>query len=431
MNLDFQLHPAQLKIFHDKSRFKVVVAGRRFGKSYLSVVMCLIEGMKDVNEYGYSLKNKDIWYVAPTFESGKRNVWRLFKELGGPLIKAVHENTGVITLINGRQIAIKGSDRPDMLRGSGIAFIVCDEYASMKPDVWEVILRPTLLDVKGGAFFIGTPAGKNHFYNLYCAAQSDERWGAWNYSSHDNPFINREELDDLTKDMSESAVRQEIDGSFEAEGGGLLRGDLIRFITQDELAGMRGDDYVTVDPAGFAEVKGQITSKLRKLDEAAIARVLVHTNGWHIREIDHGRWGVRETATRIMRAYQKSRPVALGVEKGALKNAIEPYLNDEQMRLRIHFKAHDLTHGGQRKTERISWALQGRLEKEKITILEEDRHKPWVKALIGQMFDFPNPMAHDDLIDALAYTDQIAVTNYLQNFDFGYDWSPVDEVAGY
>ncbi len=436
LDLNFQLHDVQLEIVQSGKRFKIAVAGRRWGKSFVSVVMCLINGMMETNSRGYNLRKTDVWYIAPTFESGKRNVWRLFKELGGygtpeSIIKTVHENSGIITLINGRRIEIKGADRPDSLRGVGLSFVVMDEYASMKPEVWELIIAPTLMDVEGDAFFIGTPAGKNHFYHLYSAAQENsEDWDTWTESSHNNPFLNPKEVERMTANLSESAIRQEIDASFEAEGGGSLRGDLIKFISDDEYSLLLGDEYVTVDPAGFSEVKGKVSSKLKKLDECAICRTLVHKAGWHIHEIDHGRWGVRETATRIMRAYQKSRPIALGVEKGALRLAILPYLQDEQMRLKIGFGVKELTHGNQKKTDRIIWALQGRLEKRKITILESERNQPWVRKLISQMFDFPNALAHDDLPDALAYTDQIAKTNYLDSFDFP-EFEPLDSVAGY
>jgi len=430
VGLDFQLHPAQMKIFNSPARFKIAVAGRRFGKSYLSAILAIVNGLKEENEYGYSLKGKDVWYIAPTFTQGKEIMWPLLKELGEGIIKSAHENTATLTLVNGRRISIKGSDRPDTLRGVGLSYVILDEYASMKPDVWEMIIRPTLADIKGSAFFIGTPAGKNHFFSLFGAAEGLDNWETWKFSSRDNPFIDQEEIIAMTADMSESAIRQEIEASFEAEGGGSLRGDLIKFISQAEYNKLVGDEYVTVDPAGFTEVKGKVTSKLKKLDEFAISRVLVHKNGWHINEIDHGRWGVREAATRVMRAYQKSRPVALGIEKGALKNAIEPYLHDEQMRLKIHFDIKELTHGNQKKTDRIIWALQGRLEKQKVTILETERDQPWVKALISQMFDFPNPLAHDDLVDSLAYVDQIATTNYLDNFDYQ-DFEPLDSVSGY
>lgn len=82
MNLDFKLHPAQLIIFNSKKRFKVCAAGRRFGKSYLSAVLLIIEGLKEVNEEGHNLRKTDVWYIAPTFTQGKEIMWRLLKELG-------------------------------------------------------------------------------------------------------------------------------------------------------------------------------------------------------------------------------------------------------------------------------------------------------------------------------------------------------------
>lgn len=100
-----------MEIFKDPARFKVVAAGRRFGKSYLSAVTLLLEGMKEDNEYGMSLKSKQVWYIAPTYQQAKDIMWATLKDLGEPLIKKVHENTATITLINGRQIQLKGSDR--------------------------------------------------------------------------------------------------------------------------------------------------------------------------------------------------------------------------------------------------------------------------------------------------------------------------------
>jgi len=82
MELNFKLHPAQLEIFSDPHRFKVIAAGRRFGKSFLSAVALIVKGMEDVNEYGYSLKGKDVWYIAPTFQQGKDIMWGLLKDLG-------------------------------------------------------------------------------------------------------------------------------------------------------------------------------------------------------------------------------------------------------------------------------------------------------------------------------------------------------------
>ena len=130
--------------------------------------------MKEKNEFGVDIRNKEVWYVAPTFNQAKDIMWNLLKTLGEDVIESTLENTAQIKLINGRKIQLKGSDRPDTLRGVGISYVVLDEYAFMKPDVWDLIIRPTLADVRGKALFIGTPEGKNHFYDLWVEAGQDD-----------------------------------------------------------------------------------------------------------------------------------------------------------------------------------------------------------------------------------------------------------------
>src|SRR5574340_1776821 len=117
--LKVQFHPAQLDVFKNPARFKVVVAGRRFGKSFLAAWLLLIEGLKS--------EQHDVYYVAPTFEQGKRILFRMIQNFGRNVITGVHENTAVITLTNGRRIFICGSDRPDTLRGVSMAYVVIDE----------------------------------------------------------------------------------------------------------------------------------------------------------------------------------------------------------------------------------------------------------------------------------------------------------------
>ena len=98
-NLNVELHPKQLEIFNDQHRFKVVAAGRRFGKSRLAAWLLLIKALQS--------PSKDVFYVAPTFQQSKDVIWAMLKELGSEVIVAAHENTGVLTLVNGRKIALK------------------------------------------------------------------------------------------------------------------------------------------------------------------------------------------------------------------------------------------------------------------------------------------------------------------------------------
>ena len=412
-SLDFELHEKQLEIFNSPSRFKIVAAGRRGGKSFLSAITLLIEGLKTVNEHGYNLSDKRVFYVAPTFDQGKRILWDLIKDLGKEVIQSTLENQAVITLINGRKIEIKGADRPDTLRGVGLSYVVLDEYAFMKPDVWEKILRPTLSDVMGSALFIGTPEGKNHFYDLYMKGYEEEteEMESFSFCSVDNPTIDPKEIEEARKTLSSAVFRQEYEASFSASGGAIFDEESFQ---EMDVEPEEGTWYIAVDPSGYAELEGVTTASESNLDECAIACVKVGTYGWYIGDIMHGRWGVRKTATKILRAAQKYNALSVGVEKGTLKNAMMPYLADEMVRLGTYPHIVEVTHGSQKKTDRITWALQGRFEHGRIWFR---KGAEYIRPLETQLVDFPNPLTHDDLIDALAYIDQVAVT----------DWEPDDE----
>jgi len=428
--LNFKLHSKQIEIFNHPARFKVVAAGRRGGKSYLSAVTLLVEALKNHNDAGFPLKNKDVWYIAPTFQQAKDIMWSLLKDLGNDVIVSTHENTATATLINGRRICLKGSDRPDTLRGVGISYVVLDEYAFMKPEVWDLIIRATLADVEGSALFIGTPEGKNHFYDLWVNAARPEwlNWEAFHFCSLDNPMISKAEIEHARQTMSAQAFRQEFEASFSSAGGGAFKEEDI--IIVDEHPRIIGTTFMTVDPAGFQEMDkaAMLKSGESRLDETAIAIAEVSTDGWFIPNIIHGRWGVRETSVKILKAYQDYRPNACGIEKGIAKQAIMPYLTDQSRRLGIYPNVVDLTHGNKKKTDRIMWALQGRFQHGRIKLLKGD----WNRAFIQQLLDFPNPLVHDDLIDAVAYIDQISQVSYMDEGVFEMeDTEPFDDESGY
>ena len=403
----------------------MVAAGRRQGKTYLSAVTLLIEGLKEVNEYGHALgKDRVVYYVAPTFNQAKDIIWKLIKELGDGVIDSTLENTGVIRLINGREIHIKGSDRPDTLRGVGLSYVVLDEYASMKPDTWEIILRPTLADVEGGALFIGTPAGKNHFHKLYLSADKDEDLESWTFPTTSNPFLPPKEVERSKNTMSKAAFLQEYEASFSVQGGGTLDPELMIECPEPE----GGSFFIAVDPAGYADVAAASKSAYAHLDETAIAIAKVSPEGWWVADIIHGRWGVRETALRILKASQTYGGAPIGIEKGSLKNALLPYMQDYMAKLSIYPHLEEVTHGGQKKTERIVWALQGRLEHGRLKFNDA---KDWTY-FYEQMADFPNPLAHDDLLDALAYIDQVGEAVYFEHAVYDDpDAYVLDEVSGY
>jgi phage terminase large subunit-like protein len=413
--LNIDLHPAQLQIFNSEKRFKIVAAGRRFGKSYLSAWLLLINAIQS--------ESKDVFYVGPTFQQAKDIMWGMLKDLGKDLIVAAHENTAVLTLINGRKIYLKGSDRPDTLRGVGLAYCVLDEYANMKPQVWEQIIRPTLSDVQGGALFIGTPAGKNHFFDLYNDAQDDDDWDAFQYTSIDNPFIPEDEIKAASKSMSSMSFRQEFEASFESFSGGIFKEEWFKVDEEPE----EGSYVIAIDPAGFEAIEKERNLKRSRLDETAIAIVKIDRDKWWVKDILHGRWNIKETAKKILHSAIKVESATVGIETGSLRNAILPYLEDEMRTEGRWVTIVELRHGGKKKTERITWSLQGRMEHGQISFNPD---KDW-RDFKSQLLDFPNHLAHDDLLDSLAYIDQVSVADFAHSIELSDEWRPLDNVAGY
>jgi len=414
--LNVELLPWQQDVFNDKTRFKIIAAGRRTGKSRLAAWMLII--------YALQATKGHVFYVAPTQGQARDIMWQTLLELAHPIIKSTHINNLQITLINGATIALKGADRPETMRGVSLKFLVLDEYADMKPTVWEQILRPALADQKGDAMFIGTPMGRNHFYDLYTYAvtEEDPTYKAWHFTSYDNPLLDPSEIDVAKKSMSSYAFRQEFMASFEALGSEIFKEDWIQFGDEPD----DGDYYIAVDLAGFADVAHAHTSKAKKLDQTAIAVVKANTEGWYVADIIYGRWDIKKTAAKIFNAVAKYRPVSIGIEKGALKNAVLPYLTDLMKANQRYFRVEELTHGNQKKIDRVVWALQGRFENGQVVLGEGD----WNTEFCDQLFQFPNQLVHDDLIDALAYIDQLAKVSYYVDFEED-DYEVLDPITGY
>jgi predicted phage terminase large subunit-like protein len=415
-DLKVELLPWQQEVFEDSSRFKVIAAGRRTGKSRLAAWKLIIEGLQ--------CKRGHVFYVAPTQGQARDIMWQTLLEVGHPVIASSHINNLQIKLVNGATIALKGADRPETMRGVSLSFLCMDEYADMKPEVWEQILRPALADQKGDAMFIGTPMGRNHFYDLfqYASISEDEQWKGWHFTSYDNPLLDEEEINAAKKSMSAFSFRQEFMASFEAAGGELFKEEHIQFSEEEPE---EGQFYIAVDLAGFADVQSA-TTKTNRLDQTSIAVVKAGTEGWWVADIIHGRWGVEKTARKIFDAVRDYQPVAVGIEKGALKNAVYPYLNDIMKSNQRFFRVEELTHGNKRKIDRIVWALQGRFEHGKITLNKGD----WNTEFLDELFQFPNKLVHDDLIDSLAYIDQLAQVAYAIDYEEE-EYELTDYYSGY
>jgi predicted phage terminase large subunit-like protein len=418
MELNVELLKWQQEVFNDEARFKVVAAGRRCGKSRLAAWTLIIKALQTAKV--------TVFYVAPTQGQARDIMWGLLADLAHPVITNKHVNNMEITLVNGSRICLKGGDRPDTMRGVSLEYLVIDEYADVKQQVFEEILRPALADRKGDCLFIGTPKGRNHFYDLYIYADSeeDDSFKAWHFTSYDNETLDPDEINLAKKSMSSFAFRQEFMSSFEALGSEIFKEDWVQF--SDDTPEI-GDYYIAVDLAGFEDPSSR-SKKNKRLDSTAISVVKVNEQGWHVEDVIHGRWTLEKTAQKIFNAVDRYRPISVGIERGIAKQAVMSPLSDMMRRNSRYFRIEELTHGNQKKTDRIVWALQGRFENGLVTLGKGE----WNAEFLDQLFQFPNHLVHDDLIDSLAYIDQLAKVAYHNDLiDLQEDFEPLDLIAGY
>jgi phage terminase large subunit-like protein len=416
--LNFALLKWQQTVFKDSHRFKVVAAGRRCGKSRLSAVTLLIEALN-------CPEGSAVMYIAPTLGQARTIIWDLLHDLGRPVIKSSHINNLEITLVNGRKILVRGADNPDSLRGVSLVYVVLDECAFIKQEIWEKVIRASLSDKKGRALFISTPSGRNWFYDVYKLGQEeqDEEWKSWHYTTEDNETIDPKEVEAAKRTLSSFAFKQEYLSSFDNAGADIFKEEWFKLAKEPQY----GSYCVAIDLAGFEDVAKNAGASKKRLDESAIAIVKVEDNGdWWVAKIMHGRWDIRETAVNILKAIRDYQPIAVGIERGALKNAVLPYLNDLMRKNNIYSHIADLTHGNRKKTDRVVWSLQGRMEHGRVSFNVEgdwDEFK-------DQLIMFPTVGVHDDLVDALSYVDQLAITSY--NADYEEDeYEILDPISGY
>ena len=200
-----ELSDPQYDIYWSDSRFRVVVAGRRFGKTYLSTTELLRHAVKG--------KNRNVWYVAPTYKAAKDIAWDMLKdEVPRGWVKKTNESDLSMRLKNGSVISLRGAEKPDNLRGRALDFIVLDEFADMKPETWHEVLRASLSDRQGRALFIGTPKGRNHFYDLW--TQDLDDWASFQYTTLQGGNVPDFEIEAAKRDLDERTFKQEYEAAF-------------------------------------------------------------------------------------------------------------------------------------------------------------------------------------------------------------------------
>jgi hypothetical protein len=227
----------QLAVYTCPNRFRVLITGRRFGKTHLA--------MYELLRFASRKPNSKIFYVSPTYRMAKEIMWKQLKKkvTEHKWIKYANETELSLTLRNGSQISLKGADKsPDNLRGVGLDFLLLDEYADIPFEAWSEVLRPTISDrhVTGNVLFVGTPRGfGNWSYEIYQKGLgADPEWKSFKYTTLDGGQVEQDENDQAMKDLDERTFRQEYMASFETYSGvvyyNFSRDDNVRKCTYDK-----------------------------------------------------------------------------------------------------------------------------------------------------------------------------------------------------
>tara|TARA_S200002703_G_scaffold160085_1_gene176797 strand:+ start:4701 stop:5903 length:1203 start_codon:yes stop_codon:yes gene_type:complete len=208
--IKWNVNQTRKDILNDPSRFKVLVCGRRWGKTILSLMYLL----KDPFQEG-----ERRWFITPTYRQGKMIVFPILRQMFAGFVGAkLNESEMSVIFENGAELAVKGADNEHNLRGVELTKCVMDEMAYIKPHVWEEIIYPMLATTQGSVLFIGTPSGYDVMYDLYSKGQTEPDWKSWQFKTIDGGFVPAEEIARAKRTMDATLFRQEFEASFESTG---------------------------------------------------------------------------------------------------------------------------------------------------------------------------------------------------------------------
>lgn len=254
----------QKLIADDNNRWRVVAAGRRFGKTHL----CLRELARFAAQ-----PNKTIWYIAPSYRMAKQIIWNPIKEKLMDLnwVQKKDESDLRLDLVNGSRIALRGADNPDSLRGNRVDFVVFDEVADIHSSAFYEVLRPALADSQGHALFVGTPKGRNWFYDLFNNARSLKDWSAYQYTTAQGGQVSEDELASAREQLDSRTYKQEFEATFVEYSGVVAYNftrELVRSQPVDTQSLIISMDF-NVSPM-CAVVYARVRTGLHAIDEIVI-----------------------------------------------------------------------------------------------------------------------------------------------------------------
>ena len=402
------LHSGQLEVAQDNHRFKVICAGRRWGKSVLSSLIVLQWAIADPGKY---------WIVSPTHQQGKEIHWySLMQIVPKKWIDKTNDSEKTITLKNGSIISLKSGEKADNLRGSGLKGIVIDEIASLRDwnYLWKEALRPALSDYKGKGIFISTPKGYNHFYDLYMQGKSDDErykeYKSWHFTSYDNPYIPKDEIETAQRELPENSFLQEYMADF-TKHSGLVYKDFSRDFHVREIPDfkpryyIRGLDRGFNSPTAVPIIAVNSDGDWYQIDEIYETGLINPVLAERLQDMSK-KHDIKAYELSVMDSAQKSDIVELAQMNqdfiGAIKESGEPNINY------VLWKINKLTQRLIIKDQKARYYVHPRCKQ---TIQEFEVYE-WKTNLVGNEED--NPLKENDhMMDALGDLNAM----YLHQFD--------------
>lgn len=383
------LHPGQVEVKKNKARFKVLVAGRRFGKTLFGCLCCL-----EVAAQGYVA-----WWIAPeakTADIGWRMMKRLAKQMIGPdgrLLVQIREADRMIVFPNNGFVQVRSAHEGTNLRGEGLKFAVFDECAMIRQNAWTEEVRPALSDFKGSALFISTPKGHNWFHRLWMRGNDplEADWQSFQFPTTTNPFIDPSEIEDAKRDLTELEFQQEYLAQFNADGSGLVFRNLDAVHTsQYELRPRKNHSYVMGIDWG-------------KIRDFTVVNVF---NEQHRAQVAHDRFNqidYRFQLARIAAMVDLFKPRIIVAERNSIGEPIIEQMHEKEWP--VH--AFDTTNASKK---RIIENLALACEKESIKLLPIHVQRAEMEAFSVNRtksglitYGAPDDDTHDDCVMSLAF----------------------------
>lgn len=302
-------HAAQMSVIRSAARFNVVDCGRRFGKTTLGLDRCADPAV---------LTYPVAWF-SPTYKM-LLEVWREAAIIFQPIEKRKNAQERRIEFITGGLLEFWSLDDINAGRGRKYKRIIVDEAAMVKALMthWQIVLRSTLADYEGDAWFLSTPKGRNAFWQMFQWGQDPARpeWKSWQMPTASNPFINPVEIEAMRQSMPELIYNQEVLAQFLEDAGGVFRRVMDAATAQELSAAAENGQYIIgVDWAKYTDFTVLTVLDMR-------SRAMVYLDRFN--QVDY-----RVQVDRLIALCGRFNPVAIIAERNSMG---DPLIEDLQRR---------------------------------------------------------------------------------------------------